>query len=768
MSMTTPTATVLRSSRWLLALAGAVLPAGLALAQEPALAPVSAAPLAGLDGHQCGERAPGDTRPRIGLALGGGGARGIAHVRVLKKLEELHIPVDCIAGTSAGALVGALYAAGRSPQQIEDTVLGIDWRSTFTDTLPRRERTLRRKSDDYTRLAPVGVGFGGDNPGARLAAGMSQGQRLIAVFEDATGGGRVAGNFNDLPIPFRAVATDINTGQAVAIEHGSLAMAMRASMSLPGIMRPVNLDGRVLLDGGIANQIPIDVVRAMGAERIIAVDVGTPLRVLGNDASVLDVVDQMSGFLTVGSAQRQLATLGADDLVIRPDLTGRVATGEFEKAALALEIGQVAADAAAPALRRYSVDPPTYAAFQARQRAALPASPTLAFVRLVNTTGYSDAVLMDYLPVEVGQPLDVPALQEGILHAYGMGTLSGLTYEIVREGEQTGLVLTATPKPNGPYYLEAGLTLSNDLSGDQDTNLRAGLRISPITPNGAEARVVAQIGSEPGLTGEYYAPLDPRNRYAFNVLGGFQTNSFNIFDGGGNRTERYRVQRYGGEVSFARNFSNLAALSISAERYTGDADVVIGDPSLPDLHFRQAALIGRLRWDDIDSVFFPREGSYARVGWRSSREWLGADDDFDQLDFDFIGARSFGPHALQLGLRYHVTASGVAPVESLYRLGGRWRLAGFQRNELTGQDYALGVVGYSYELGRVFGRSAQVGATVEYGNAWQRRSDMSLADGIVNGSLFIGFDSWIGPLIFGMGMREGGHRTVFIELGQSL
>ncbi len=225
-------------------------------------------------------------------------------MRVLKKLEELHIPVDCIAGTSAGALVGALYAAGRSPKQIEDTVLGIDWRSTFTDTLPRRERTLRRKSDDYTRLAPLGVGFGGDSPGARLAAGMSQGQRLIAVFEDATGGGRVAGDFNDLPIPFRAVATDINTGQAVAIDHGSLAMAMRASMSLPGIMRPVNLDGRVLLDGGIANQIPIDVVRAMGAERIIAVDVGTPLRVLGNDASVLDVVDQMSGFLTVGSAQR--------------------------------------------------------------------------------------------------------------------------------------------------------------------------------------------------------------------------------------------------------------------------------------------------------------------------------------------------------------------------------------------------------------------------------------------------------------------------------
>lgn len=738
-----------------------------ALAQQPAPTPPPDT-FAGLDGHQCGERAPGDTRPRIGLALGGGGARGIAHVRVLRKLEELHIPVDCIAGTSAGALVGALYAAGRSPQQIEDVVLSTDWKATFSDTLPRRDRTLRRKSDDYTRLAPIGVGFGGDSGGVRLAAGISQGQRLIAVFENATGGGRVDGDFNRLPIPFRAVATDINTGQAVAIGQGSLAMAMRASMSLPGIMHPVNLDGRVLLDGGIANQIPIDVVRAMGAERIIAVDVGTPLRVLGSDASVLDVVDQMSGFLTVGSAQRQLATLGSQDMVIRPDLSGRVATGEFDKAALALEIGQAAADAAAPQLRRYSVDEAAYAAFRQQQRSHLPPAPTVEFVRLVNDTGYSDKVLMDYLPLKVGEPLDAEALQEGILHAYGLGTMSSITYDVVREDERTGVVVTAHPKPNGPAYFEAGMTISNDLEGDHEANLRAGLRFSPISPNGAEARVTAQIGSEPGLTGEYYAPLDPANRYAFSAAGGFQTSSFNIFDADGYRIERDRVQRYGATASIARNFGEVASLGIGLERYAGDARAIIGTPPQDKRYFQQGAWLAQFTWDDIDSVFFPRDGVLGRVGVRSSQTWLGADESFDQGDLDLVGARSFGPHAVQLGLRYHVTYSGEAPPESLYRLGGRWRLAGFQSNELTGQDYALGFVGYTYELGRVLGRSAQVGGTLEYGNAWRKRSDMSLADGIVNGSLFIGFDSWIGPLIFGMGMREGGHRVVFIELGQSL
>ncbi|HEY0334791.1 MAG TPA: patatin-like phospholipase family protein [Stenotrophomonas sp.] len=748
-----------------------VLLSGPAFSQANPILPADAeaVTLAGLDGTQCGERAPGDTRPRIGLALGGGGARGIAHVRILKKLEALHIPVDCIAGTSAGALVGALYAAGRSPEDIERIVLENDWRSLFSDTLPRRDRSLRRKSDDYTRLAPLGIGLGGEDTSVRLAAGFGSGQRLIAMFEDATGAARANGNFDDLPIPFRAVATDLNTGQAVALGEGNLAMAMRASMSLPGILRPVSLGDRVLLDGGIANQIPIDVVRAMGADRIIAVDVGTPLRALRSDASVLDIVDQMSGFLTVGSAARQLATLGADDMVIQPDLSGRVSTGEFNKAALALDIGQDAADAAAPQLRRYSVDAASYAAFREHQRIAMPQAPTVAFVRMANDSGYSDEVLMRYLPLQVGEPLDTAALQRGIIRAYGLGTLSSLTYELERdENGGTGVVIVAHPKPNGPAYLEAGATLSNDLDGDHEVNLRLGVLVSPISPNGAEARVTAQIGSEPGLTGEYYAPLDPLNRYAFTALGGFTTQNFNLFDDAGNRTDRFRVQRYGATVGMSRNFSNVAAINVWLERYAGRASVVVGDPSIPDTTFQQAAAVAMFSWDDIDSVFFPRDGTYGRLGLRSSQEWLGADQDFEQLDLDLVGAKSFGRHAIQTGLRYHSTISGVAPVQDLYRLGGRWRLAGFQHNELTGQDYGVAFAGYTYELGRVLGRSAQVGGTLEYGNAWQQRQEMSLSDGIINGSLFIGFDSWIGPLIFGMGLREGGERVVFIELGQTL
>lgn len=239
-------------------------------------------------------------------------------------------------------------------------MLDTNWMAMFSDTLPRRERSLRRKGDDYEQLAPIGIGLGGQGKRIQLAGGMAQGERLIALFETATGGSRVSGDFDDLSIPFRAIATDLNTGEAVILDHGSLPLAMRASMSLPGIFRPITIGDRVLLDGGVANQVPIDVVRAMGADRVIAVDVGTPLTELDRDASLVDVIGQLSGFLTTRNAQRQLDTLGPQDLLISPPLTGKVATGDFDKAALALEIGQQAADTAAPALRAFSQPEPAW------------------------------------------------------------------------------------------------------------------------------------------------------------------------------------------------------------------------------------------------------------------------------------------------------------------------------------------------------------------------------------------------------------------------
>src|SRR5688572_19853564 len=253
----------------------------------------------------CGQDTGSDPdRPRIGLVLGGGGARGFAHVAVLKELERQRIPVDCIAGTSMGALVGGLYASGMSADQIEQALRDMDWVEMFNDRVARPERSFRRKRDDDLALIAGKPGIGND--GIKIAPGVLSGERVLLLLERLTQPVATRTHFDQLPIPFRAVATDLNSGQAVVMDQGSLALAMRASMSIPGVFRPVTRGEHLLVDGGLVNQLPVDVVRAMGADRVIAVDVSSPLLKLDEGASPFEIVDQISGFMTVGSANAQI------------------------------------------------------------------------------------------------------------------------------------------------------------------------------------------------------------------------------------------------------------------------------------------------------------------------------------------------------------------------------------------------------------------------------------------------------------------------------
>ncbi|MGO4551614.1 patatin-like phospholipase family protein [Lysobacter sp. 2RAF19] len=714
----------------------------------------------------CGTRGPGDTRPRIGLALGGGGARGVAHISILKELEALHIPVDCIAGTSMGALVGGLYASGRSTQDMEKLILSTDWKQLFDDNVPREERSYRRKHDDRDGLATVGVGISGGR--VRVSPGLLQGERILSMFERETLGVSEIDDFDKLPIPFRAVGTDLNTGQPVVLGAGSLPMAMRASMSLPGIFQPMQIDGTVLIDGGVANQVPIDVVRAMGADIVIAVDVGTPLETLNRNASLLQVVSQMSGMLTVGNTQRMLATLGDGDVLIVPKLGADVKTGDFEKAARALEIGDAAAVAARPQLARLSVAPDVYLAWQ--QHRPLPASapPVIAFVALDNETPYSNEFLLSQLDIDVGQPLDTQRMEEKLIRVYSMGTLASITYDVVREDGKTGLRVHARQKPQGPNYIQLGFTLSSDFKGTFETALRAAILVTPLSENGAEGRVTATVGTEPSLSGEYYHPFGKSNRWMTYTRVGYFNPNYHVFDDEGNDIAEYDVRTFAADFQFGREFGNYGAAGVGIQRGTGHAKVETGDPTSPDFDFDSGRAYAFVSVDRADSLYFPRKGYWGNLSYTVAREGLGSDTDYDSIDFDVIGAKTLsGRNAMQFGASYHATLNGELPVQDRYRLGGRGKLAGFRTNELTGQDYALVFVGYTYQLAELFGRSALVGGTIEYGNAWEKRSDMAWNDGILNASAYLGFDSWFGPMLFGYGWREGGDGVLFLEIGRT-
>jgi NTE family protein len=718
------------------------------------------------DGIACGERAPGDQRPRIGLALGGGGARGVAHVSVIKGIEKAGIRVDCVAGTSMGSLVGALYASGMSSAELEELVLSLDWRSMFNDALERAERSYRRKEDDRSNLYTLGVGIG--RGGLNITTGVLAGQRILLLFERLTQPVSTIEHFDDLPIPYRAVATDLNTGEAAVIDHGNLALAMRASMSLPGIFDPAKMNGLVLLDGGLVNQVPIDVVRDMGAEIVIAVDVGTPLATLDANASLLAVLGQMTSMMTVGNTRVQLASLTERDVLVVPALGTEVGSADFGKAELALQIGDRAVVAVQDQLDALGAANTTGTAALAAVSAEPAAGPpVIEFLRLDNTTAYDDAVFLTRLDVPLGEPLDADALEFQLQRIFGLETFSLAAYELVEEEGRTGVVVRVRPRSIGPNYLQAGLRLSSDFEGSFGADLRTGVLFAPITKYGAEARVVAQVGSEPGLGGEIYLPFDPRNRNALAARLAFENRDINSFDADGNNIAKYEADSASMVVGWVREFGNIGAASIGVRRATGNASVETGDPALPDFDFDSGEAVATLTLDRLDNLFFPREGYYARFAYVASRDALGADEEFEQADFDLVTATRFGRHSLQGGIRYHTTFDGTAPVQSIYRLGGRTRLVGFRPNELTGQVYGVGFGGYMYELADVLGRGAYLGGTLEYGNAWQDTDDVAFDDGILNGSLYFGFDSWLGPMLLGYGLREGGEGAAFLEIGQT-
>lgn len=302
-------------------------------------APVAAQPVSGDEQPLACRTRPAlpEGRPRIGLALGGGGARGIAHISVLRTLEELRVPIDCLSGTSMGALIGALYASGMSLDDIENLVLTLPWDDMFNDSLARPEQSFRRKRDDDLVLSQPGIGIG--PRGVQMAPGLLAGERILLTFQKLIEPVATIKDFDELPIPYRAVAADINSGAAVVIAGGDLALAMRASMSIPGVFPPVDFDGKVLVDGGVASNLPVDAVRAMGADIVIAIDVGTALSTIDSNAGVLSVADQVIGLLTVGNTHKTIAELGESDILIQPPLGTHVATADFTKGREALAIG---------------------------------------------------------------------------------------------------------------------------------------------------------------------------------------------------------------------------------------------------------------------------------------------------------------------------------------------------------------------------------------------------------------------------------------------
>ncbi len=710
--------------------------------------------------NQCPHE-PLTDRPTIGLVLGGGGARGAAHIGVIRVLEELRIPVDYVGGTSMGSLVGGLYAAGMNADQLQATVSDINFGKLFKDSTDREDKPFRRKRDDDLALYGPKLGIGPNSQ--LLPAGALHGQKILFLFETLTSQRVQTTDFDALPIPYRAVATDVVTGKPMVLGDGNLALAMRASMSVPGAFDPVPLGDALLVDGGIANNVPIDVVRAMGADIVIAVNVGTPLSTRDELKTVFDITGQLSGLLVVRNTEVQLATLTDQDVLISPPLGSEITSASFDLAAKAIPIGYTAAMAQKDKLVRLSISEAAYAAYRQHIDTCFSAPPPIQFVRLDNKSRFDDSVIQERLDVKLNEPLDVTRLQRSIDQIYALGFIDLARYEIVEENGVTGVLIDVTEDARGTQFIEWG----GDVFGSSDgssLNLRIGYLNTALDKFGSEFRVLGQVGETPALSVELYKAVDPPLRLIMRPRVWVSRLHLDTYDDDGDQTGRYRIDEWGGEFALVREFGRSAALAAGVRRYGGEADLEVGDPTLNSGSFDGAEYIVNFQHDRLDSRYFPSKGSSLVVTYLNSQQTLGADAHFSQILSNAFTTRTYGDHTWIGGVRYNTTLDSDAPVYALFRMGGLFNLTGLKDNQLTGQHSGEVLLSYRYRMGGAGFFPAYVGVAAEYGNATQHPQDV-FDDGIFNGSIYFGYQSPVGPLYWGMGFAEDDNQSYFLRLG---
>lgn len=707
-------------------------------------------------------------RPRVGLVLSGGGAKGMAHVGVLRVLEEMQIPVDLVVGTSAGSAVGALYASGMPVSDIEQRFIGLNWLSSFRDDPGRVHRPVRRKQEDW-RLAMVpGIGVRAD--GLHVGSGLIAGQNLSFILNELTRNAALVENFDRLPIPFRAVATDLETGEPVVIGNGNLSEAVRASMSIPGVYAPVAWQGRLLVDGGVANNLPVSVARELGADVIVAIDITDSLAGSDQLVEAFSVLGQLTTLMTRRNTDQQLGLLTDDDVLIRPDLEGYT-SADFYDAPILFELGASSAREHAIELRPLSVSSPAWAAWQntmaeSQRAASQDRERVVSRIEIEDGGRLAHDFLRQRIRQRTGQPLNTEQLEADLKRIYGLGYYEIVSYATSSSAKGTVLTIRAQEKSWGPNYLSFGLNYEDNFDGETRFNLASSLRMTELNALGGEWQTGVQLGTEPWVRSQWYQPLD-YGYERFLALGGeYSRDTYSLFDAAGSRISEADVTFRKADLALGMELDGNAEVRLIYTRGYARIDEQIGQPVAPQGAVHQGGLALQLVHDSLDDAFFPREGAFAGLRGRVERGSLGSDRAFDSVTG--LGLGTVSREGLTLtGLLYaHAVTRGTPGIENAVRLGGFRRLSAYAPGEITG-DNALMVSAYASQA---FGGPLLpwfVGAGFEAGNAWSSLDAASWGSSVKSSSVFVGVDTFLGPVQLATAYNNRDSWTAYLNIGFS-
>jgi len=701
------------------------------------------------------EEAP--LRPRLGLALGGGSARGFAHVGVLRWLEENRVPVDLVAGTSMGALIGGGYATGLSAEEIQQVLREADWDLIFKPDAPYRLKEYRRKEDalDYPVKLELGL-----RHGLALPSGLNAGHHIGALLSRIALPYSGVASFDDLPIPFRCVATDMRRAETVVLGTGPLDRALRASMAIPAVFDPVR-DGELLLsDGGVLNNVPVDVARAMGADVVIAVKVGSP----AFDPVSESIFGLANRAITLMMDELDDPRLAQADLVILPSLAG-VSGSDYRNNEAIARIGYEAAAAQAGFLRRFALDEGAWqehlAARQARRR-AVPASS--AFVEVTGVPDRQASRLRRVLERRVGDSLAPGTIEAALNRVVGTGHYAAASYGLAERDGAAGLRVTVREKSHAPPFLNLSLDINNE-EQDVNFNLAARATLTDLTGFGSELRLDGSIGATLAASGELRQPLGGRG--AFAAPRGFVGRVFDNVYAEDELVASYSRERSGGGVDLGWTFP-VGELRLGYETAHLRELRRVGDPALyPDVTGQEQ--VGRAVFvtDTRDEAFFARKGLRLQAALRWYLEAPEAATDFGQL------AGGFAVHFPGPGRdRAYVSGDGGAAIGGqrppLYdlTLGGPFRLSAFSPDQFRGRYTALGRAGYLRSLARLPAPLADrlyLVGSLELGSAFERVESAQVK---YSATLGLAVDTFLGPSFVGAALGNGGAFQLYFAIGK--
>lgn len=696
---------------------------------------------------------------RTALVLGGGGARGSAHIGVLEILERERIPVDCVVGTSMGGLVAGSYAAGLSPKDMREKLAKADWTDMFLDLADYSQVSYRKKriSGPYLTATEIGI----TSNGMQIQPGMVAGEKIKLFFNQLVDADLGEREIQELPLPLAIVATDIGTGERVVLQDGSLTKAMRATMSVPGLMAPVELNGRKLVDGGLVDNVPVAVARDLcKADRIIAVNVGSPLRPAESIGSLLSVTGQMIGILTQQNVHTSLSSLREGDIYIAPEL-GEITATDFVHYDKAADRGKAAAEKQIAALRSLSVSEQEYSAWRHNMRDQRKREILIDRVVIAPVTLVHPEYVARQIEQKEGELLDRVKLEQDLIRTYGDGFYESVDYRVITQDQKNVLEITAKTKHWSADYIVFGFSLESEHKEGSNFNIRSAYRNTWLNSYGGEFFASVNLGNQPAFEVDYYQPLNHRQSFFIEPSYSRGRETIGLF-ADDRELATYNLDRAHGDFLLGANIGIFGEATVGWRDYKIKGDAEVSTIPLPDVDEDYGGTLIALNMDKRNRLYFPSRGWLSNISYFDSGE-----ENYSKLSVDISGAYKLGEYVIAARTAYGGAVHGELPFYDSMMLGGFLNMSGYASNQILGDDAYYAHIRAERIIGRMplgLNGDMRVGFALEAATLGVNYT-MENEEVLDSAVIYLGGETPFGPLYLGYGFTFEGNYNLYFKLG---